>query len=98
MTNDKEQVFRGIHCGPQADPLYLQKNFVGIGWHDVGDLAKLGPTRQAFKKAVTETYPTRTVGAVINSGKRAFGPSHETKVGHVVIYRSKVGTQNSHWK
>ena len=93
MTTDKEQVFWGIHCGPQGDPLFLQKNFIGIGWPEVGDLAKLGPNREAFKKSVADTYPTWARGAVINSGSQLFRFVHEMKPGDAVIYRSKIGRE-----
>lgn len=71
----------------------MQKNFLGIGWHDVGNIGKLVGNREAFKKAVAETYPTWTRGTVINSGSQLFRFVHEMKVGDLAIYRSKVDRQ-----
>lgn len=90
MTVDKEQVLWGIHCAPHGDPLFLQKKFIGIGWKDLGDIGKIAANRQAFKKAVGETYRDWARGTIINSGSQLFRFVHEMKMDDVAIYRSKV--------
>jgi restriction system protein len=93
MTSEKEQVLWGIHSGSHGDPLFMQKNFLGIGWPTVGDLGKLDANREAFKKAVADKYPTWARGTVINSGSQLFRFVHEMKAGDLAIYRSKVDHQ-----
>ena len=42
----------GLHAGKygDADELFLQHNRIALGWPDMGDLAPLAPTRDAFKQ------------------------------------------------
>ena len=37
---NNDRTLRGIHAGKtgDADTLFLNKSFVGLGWHKVGDL------------------------------------------------------------
>ena len=46
----KEKLLWGIHGGRTGDAELLvpEKNVVAIGWHKIGDLGKLQPTREAF--------------------------------------------------
>jgi hypothetical protein len=55
--------FWGIHVtGIDGDSLFLQKSFIGLGWHDIGDLSKLSSTRDAFKEKIADTYADTTLG------------------------------------
>lgn len=59
----------GIHGGltGDADALFLKKNFLAIGWADLGDLSKLGASREALKEAAAKTWrgtSTEGVGAL----------------------------------
>jgi len=49
VTSDKEQILWGIHCASHGDPLFMQKEFIGIGWKDIGNLGKIVANREAFK-------------------------------------------------
>ncbi len=40
----------------QADSVFLKKNYLAIGWEEVGDLRKIPASREAFKAKVAETY------------------------------------------
>lgn len=93
MTGDKEQILWGIHCASHGDRLFIQKKFIGIGWKDIGDLGKISANREAFKKAVGDTYRDWERGTIINSGSQLFRFVHEMKVGDFAIYRSKVDRQ-----
>lgn len=45
---DSEIRLWGIHTSD--DDLFLKENIIAIGWDDMGDLSKIEPTREAFKK------------------------------------------------
>lgn len=75
---------RGFETCPISD------GFVAIGWEAVGDLSVLPKTREAFKKAVSSTYPNVKPGAVPVIAGTLFKFANEIKKGDLVIYPSKV--------
>ncbi|MGE0405853.1 MAG: restriction endonuclease [Candidatus Korobacteraceae bacterium] len=93
MSSDNEQVFWGIHCEAFGDPLFLQKNYIGIGWPQVGDLRNITPNRDGFKKKISDIYPQYVRGQIVNSASQLYRFVHEMKTGDLAIYRSKVGRQ-----
>jgi len=90
-VGEKEAVVWGIHAGKTgaADSLFLKKNYVAIGWHEMGNLNDLRPDRDAFKAKVVESYPDMIPGAVRNSAGQTFRFVHEMKPGDFVIYPAK---------
>ena len=44
----------GIHT--HNDNLFLKENIIAIGWNEIGDLSKISPDREAFKKKYIKTY------------------------------------------
>jgi restriction system protein len=88
-----EQVYWGIHIGAGGDFMAREQSYIGIGWHEVGDLRKLAPTREAFKAAVAQLLPDKPQGYIINAGSQLFRFIHEMKVGEWVVYRSKIDRQ-----
>ncbi|MBR9804206.1 restriction endonuclease [bacterium] len=85
----------GIHAGKtgDADRLFLQKGYVGLGWEQVGDLSKLTPDRDAFKAAVAQTYPNKKPGAIPNNAGQLYRFVHEMQIGDIVAYPSKQDRQ-----
>ena len=82
-------VIWGIHVtGSAGDKLYREGKMVAIGWHAIGDLAKIAPDREAFKAAVAPFFPDKTKGYVINAASQLFRFSHEMNCGDWVVYRS----------
>lgn len=81
----------GIHAGRtgDADTLFLQKNRIALGWHEVGNLSEIAPEREAFKKKIANVYPAMTPGARINSASQLYRFMHEMKAGDLVCYPSK---------
>lgn len=71
----KEQTVWGIHAGRtgDADSLFLKNNVVAIGWHEMGDLSKLTCEREAYKAAVTNSYPQIKPGAIPNYTGQVLG-------------------------
>lgn len=94
MAN-KELTVWGIHAGKfsEADPLFLKKNVIAIGWQEAGNLSGLPADREAFKKLVAKTYPDDKPGAVPVNGGQLFRFVHEMKAGDFVVYPSKTDKQ-----
>jgi restriction system protein len=92
---EKEAVVWGIHAGKTgaADSLFLQKNYIAIGWRKMGDLSKLRPERDAFKSRVAECYPDAAAGAIPNWAGQMFRFVYEMKPGDFVVYPSKQARQ-----
>lgn len=81
----------GIHAGKtgDAETLFMKKNFIAVGWHEMGDLKKIKPDRDAFKARVAESYPGKKEGAIPNNAGQLFRFAHEMKEGDYVVYPSK---------
>jgi restriction system protein len=82
----------GIHAGQTGDAasLFLSHNCVALGWHSMGDLSKLAPTRDAYKIAVAQIYPSKKAGAIPNNAGQLFRFVHEMKVGDLVVFPNKM--------
>lgn len=91
MSKTTETTIWGIHAGRSgdADGLFLKKDCVAIGWHQMGDLSALKPDREAFKARVAEVYQGAKPGAIPNYAGQLFRFVHEMKVGDLVAYPSK---------
>lgn len=66
-----EQVIWGIHAGRlgDADSLFLKKTVIAIGWHELGDIGKIGGDRETLKREIAKTYPKVKAGAIpLDSG------------------------------
>lgn len=87
----KETTLWGIHGGRtgDADLYFLKKNVVAIGWHKVGDLAKLQANREAFRDAVAAAYPGKKPGSVPVNAGQLFRFAHEMSVGDLIAYPSR---------
>lgn len=81
----------GMHAGRtgDADRLFLEKNFIAIGWVKMGDLSALPSDREAFKARYAEVYLDAKPGAIPVSAGQSFRFVHEMKQGDIVLYPSK---------
>jgi len=86
-----EKTVWGIHAGRtgDADSLFLQKNFVALGWLEMGNIGKLPADREAFKEKVKLTYPDWKPGKIPNAAGQLYRFVHELKVGDIIVYPSK---------
>lgn len=86
-----EETIWGIHGGKtgDADALFLKKEYVGIGWDQMGDLGPIPANRDAFKKRVREIYPKAKPGAIPNVAGQLFRFVHRVKIGDLIVYPSK---------
>ena len=53
----EEKPIWGIHMEWHHELKAIEQNYVSIGWPAVGDLSKISPDREAFKKSVAAAYP-----------------------------------------
>ena len=67
----------------------VEAGFVSVGWDELGDLAGLEPTREAFKAALREAYPEYKEGAIPVAAGVLFRFVHEMKPGDLVLYPYK---------
>lgn len=77
----------------QADPVFLKKNYLAIGWEEVGDLSKIKPNRDALKAKLAEIYPTKKPNAIAGYAGMLYRFVHEMKPGELIVYRSKIDKQ-----
>lgn len=73
----------------QDDALFLQNNCIAIGWHEMGDLTKVGTTHDEFKSKVAEVYPDAKKGAIPVNAGMLYRFCYEMKVGDLVLFPSK---------
>lgn len=86
-----ESTIWGIHAGRngEADPLFLKKNVIALGWNEIGDLSGLKPDRQTFKDAIAKVYPNKKPATVAIDAGQLLRFTNEIKTGDLVIYPSK---------
>lgn len=101
---NEERPIWGIHMEMHHGMRPVTEGFVAIGWPKVGDLSKLPPTREAYKKNVATAYPTTKPGAIPVVAGTLFKFANEMKKGDLVIYPSKpdrmvnLGTVHSEYR
>jgi restriction system protein len=87
-----EKTIWGIHAGKtgDADTLFLKKNYIAIGWKEMGNLSQNKATREVFKTGFIKAYPTSTKPGAIRTGSgQPYRFVHEMKEGDIVLYPSK---------
>ena len=86
MTNYKVW---GVHMGVHVSDRPIEGGYIAVGWPELGDLAAIENTRDAFKKRVIQAYPNKNPGAIPVDAGTLFKFAHELKAGDIVIYPSK---------
>ena len=92
---DNEKTLWGIHAGRtgDADTLFLKKNVIALGWHEVGNLSEIPPNREAFKTKIRDSYPDKKPGAIPVEAGQLFRFVHEMRIGDYIAYPSKYDRQ-----
>lgn len=90
MENTEKRVW-GIHT--LDDKLFLKDNLIAIGWHEMGDLSVIGPTREAVKERYSEVYPDAKKGNVATAAGMLYRFCFEVQIGDYVVYPSKSNRQ-----
>lgn len=77
----------GIHC--LNDQMLINDNVVAIGWSRMGDLKKLGDTREAFKNKYEDSYPGKSKGSTANCAGQMYRFVFEVSIGDYVVLPTK---------
>ena len=88
MENAKEKMIWGIHT--QDDHLFLNNNVIAIGWKSIGDISKLGATRESIKAHYESVYPDSSKQSIANSAGMLYRFVYEAKIGDYVVFPSKI--------
>ena len=80
----------GIHCTIDEESMFHKNSVMAIGWNDMGDLSKIGKTREAFKAAYQEVWPDDSKMTVAVQAGQVYRFACEVKVGDYVVFPSKV--------
>lgn len=84
----KEKTIWGVHMDWSLALSPVEKNFIAIGWAELGDLSKVSASRETLKAALAATYNTKPGAIPVNAGV-LFRFVHEMKSGDIVVYPSK---------
>ncbi len=84
MDDQRMTVVWGIHNDALTTEL-IDGSFVSIGWDRIGDLAAIGPDREALKAAQKEAYPESKPGAIPVQAGTLFRFAFEMAIGDVVV-------------
>jgi restriction system protein len=79
----------GLHNN-HPDLGLVEEGFVSVGWDELGDLATLDASRDAFKAALREAYPDYKEGAVPVAAGVLYRFVHEMRPGDLVLYPYKL--------
>lgn len=79
----------GLHMGEHVGSAPVDKNYVAIGWAQLGDLTKIATTRDKLKKALAATYEGITVGAKRGNAGVLYRFVNDIQQGDIVVYPSK---------
>ncbi len=60
----KGKTIWGIHMPREHGLVPVQEGYVAIGWHEMGDLRQIKPSRESFKAAYSRVYPEAKPGEV----------------------------------
>ena len=77
----------GIHS--EDDRLFLDKNIIGIGWNELGNLRDIKKSIDDFKDALYKEYTDAKPRAISNYSSMLYRFTYEMKMGDYVIFPSK---------
>lgn len=86
----------GIRAGEtgDADALFLTEHVVALGLEKIGDLQKNNVMlRSSIKTAIADCYPEKTIMAVRRNAGQLFHFFHDTAVGDLMVYPSRIDRQ-----
>lgn len=79
----------GIHMGEKVGSSPLIKNYVGIGWPELGNLKPIAASREQLKQELLNTYPDIKKGAVAGNAGVLFRFVNDVQLGDIIVYPSK---------
>ena len=88
MANTEDIRMWGIHT--LSDQLFLKDSVIAIGWHEMGDLSAIEPTREAFKETYAAVKPDAKKGSIATGAGMLYRFCHEVEIGDYIVFPSKV--------
>jgi len=85
----KTKTIWGMHMELHHEMKAVEEGFLSVGWPLMGDLTKIAPNREGFKKAFSQAYPRDKAGAVPVRAGVLFRFAVEMARGDYVVYPSK---------
>jgi restriction system protein len=67
----------------------LDNSYVGIGWHELGDLQQYADSREQLKDALIRVFPDIKKGAVAGNAGVLFRFVNDVQLNDIVVYPSK---------
>ena len=88
---EQDTTLWGIHAGKtgDAESLFIDNKIIALGWSEVGDLASIPKTREAFKSHYLSKLPHAKPAALPGSAGQLFRFVNEMKVGDLVAFPAK---------
>ena len=78
----------GIHT--MDDPLFLNQNLIAIGWEEMGNLANIDISRDAYKEKYIAVYPNAKKGSIATSAGMLYRFACEVQEGDYIVFPSKI--------
>lgn len=79
----------GIHMDRSVGSQPIDNGFISIGWRELGDLSAIPPDREAFKAAISTTFPDAKAGSIPVQAGVLYRFVHDLNEGDLVVYPSK---------
>lgn len=79
----------GLHINNVRGDTPIDRGYIAIGWHELGDVSGLAANRQAFKDAYARAIPDCKAGTIPVSAGQIFRFVHEMRQGDIVVYPSR---------
>lgn len=79
----------GLHMGRHVGSDPVENGYIGIGWHQLGDLSLIGNTREAIKAELADKLEYEKPGAIPVHAGVLYRFKEEMKLGDIVVYPSK---------
>lgn len=90
-TTNSTPTMWSIHAGEtgEAQSLFLEHNYIALGWEAMGHLGTLPNDQEAFRAKHRATYSRDTEGAVIQESGQLRRFVYEMRLGDIVVYRPR---------
>jgi restriction system protein len=83
-----------MHAGRAgtAEPFFLEKGLVALGWHEFGPLSGL-QGREEFKTRYAKVYPDASPQSVANCAGQLYRFVHEMQIGDMIVLPGKLSRE-----
>lgn len=92
MFSGAEPTLWGLHTAKavSAEDVFLEKNYIAIGWAALGDITRLPGDLEGVKAAMARAYPDRRPAAVPIVAGQVYQFIRQVKPGDIAVFASKL--------